>query len=191
MNEDDSTHQSIELLPEQIENQDRRLKKIEKTVSAKHLESKTEKELKEAESLGAQQPCEIEVQDKLPKRSVNIDNEEDFLKHLLKIEAKDVNLKFVFDHIRNYGICGLMLGIGIKVFEHPDQVSALRAMFDFLAGGLLIALPWGLFALNFYHGLLAFIAIRDAKEVNKYWYLAITILLFFAASKLMLYALNL
>lgn len=121
---------------------------------------------------------------------VNIKTEEDFLKLLLKVDAKDVNLKFVFDHIRNYGICGLMLGIGVKVLAHPDKTNFLGIIFDFLAGGVLFALPWGLFALNFLHGIFAFFAIRDSKEVNKYWYLAITLLLFFSAGKLMMYALN-
>jgi hypothetical protein len=84
-----------------------------------------------------------------------------------------------------------MLGIGVKVLAHPDKTNLLGACFDFLAGGLLFALPWALFALNFAHGISAFFAIRDAKEVNKYWYLAISLLLFFAAGKLMMYALNL
>ena len=122
---------------------------------------------------------------------VKITNEEDFLKLLLKIEAKDVNLKFVFDHIRNYGICGLMLGIGVKVLAHPDEANVLGAFFDYLAGGVLFALPWALFALNFFHGISAFFAIRDAKEVHKYWYLAVCLFLFFPAGKLMMYALNL
>jgi hypothetical protein len=121
---------------------------------------------------------------------VNITTEEDFLKLLLKVEAKDVNLKFVFDHIKNYGICGLMLGIGVKVLAHPDKTNFLGAFFDLLAGGVLFSLPWVLFALNFGHGILAFFAIRNAKEVNKYWYLAICISLFFPAGKLMMYALN-
>lgn len=121
---------------------------------------------------------------------VNITTEEDFLKLLLKVEAKDVNLKFVFDHITNYGICGLMLGISVKVLAQPDKTNFLAAMFDLLAGGLLFALPWCLFALNFFHGISAFFAIRESKEVNKYWYLAITLLLFFLAGKLMMYALK-
>lgn len=127
----------------------------------------------------------------MSQQPVNITNEEDFLKLLLKVEAKDVNLKFVFDHIRNYGICGLMLGIGVKVLAHPDKSSFLGVFFDLLAGGLLFSLPWVLFALNFFHGISAFFAIRDAKEVNKYWYLAVCLLLFFPAGKLMMYALNL
>ena len=127
----------------------------------------------------------------MSKQPVNITNEEDFLKLLLKVEAKDVNLKFVFDHIRNYGICGLMLGIAVKVLAHPDKSNVLGAFFNFLEGGLLFSLPWVLFALNFAHGISAFFAIRDAKEVNKYWYLAVSLLLFFSAGKLMMYALNL
>ncbi len=123
--------------------------------------------------------------------SENITNEEDFLKLLLKVDAKDVNLKFVFDHIRNYGICGLMFGIDIKVLVHPDKANFLGAFFDLLAGSLLFSLPWILFVLNFVHGISAFFAIRSVKEVNKYWYLAVNLALFVAAGKLMMYAPNL
>jgi hypothetical protein len=84
-----------------------------------------------------------------------------------------------------------MLGIGVKVLAHPDKTNLLGVVFDFLPGALLFALPWALFALNFAHGIFAFFAIRDAKEVNKYWYLAIILLLLFPAGKLMMYALNL
>lgn len=128
---------------------------------------------------------------------MSIKAEEDLLKHLLKIEAKDVNLKFIFDHIRNYGICGLMVGIGAHVLAHPDKTSFLSAMLDLLAGAALFALPWGLFALNFFHGVLAFLALSNSKDFNdfngfsKFWYLVIYLLLFFAATKLMLFAVHL
>lgn len=124
----------------------------------------------------------------MSKKNVYITTEENLLNHLLKIEAKDVNLKFIFDHIRNYGICGLMLGIGVKVLLHPDKSNSLSTFFDYLSGGFLFALPWGLFVLNFIHGIYGFLAIRDTKETNIYFYLAGILLIFLLTGKLMLYA---
>jgi hypothetical protein len=126
----------------------------------------------------------------MSEEQTGIKSKEDFLKLLLKVEAKDVNLKFIFDHITNYGICGLMLGVGARVFGQSDSGHVFRVFFDMLAGGLLFALGWGLFALNFVHAILAFFRLRDAKEVNRYWYLVTCFLLFLVASRLMIYALK-
>jgi hypothetical protein len=121
---------------------------------------------------------------------LNITTEDDFLKLLFKVEPKDVNLKYIFDHIRNYAICGGMLGISVKVLAKPEGSDFLAVMFHFLAGGILFSMPWILFALNFAHGIFAFCAIREAKEINPYVFVTITFLLFLAACKLMIFALN-
>ena len=119
---------------------------------------------------------------------MNIKHEEDFLKHLLKIDPKDVNIKFIFDHIRNYGICGAMLYVSVKVLANPNKTDVGTVMLDMLAGAVLFALPWFLFALNFVHGIAAFFSLRESKEVNKYLYLFFCFLLGLAAIKLMLFA---
>ncbi|MEF9672548.1 hypothetical protein QNM99_10615 [Pseudomonas sp. PCH446] len=42
--------------------------------------------------------------------------------HLTHIETKDVTLKWVFDHVRNYVICGVLLWAGINAFKLPDTL---------------------------------------------------------------------
>lgn len=116
-------------------------------------------------------------------------SQDQFLGHLLHLEPKDVNLKFVFDHIRNYGICGAMLWVGAKVLaqahKSPDAFSAFT---ELLAGSTLFALPWALFALNFAHGLVAVSKVQNVGRISKVLYIAVSLLLFSAAGKLMLFA---
>lgn len=123
---------------------------------------------------------------------IKIENEENLWEHLLTIEAKDVNLKFLFDHVTYYGICGLMLKISIWVFAYTriniDTIGVVRGMFNYLSGGVLFGLSFGLFALNAGHAFKAYQAIRASKATNLVLYSVVSILLFLAASNLMLYA---
>ena len=116
-------------------------------------------------------------------------SEEQLLQHLLHLETRDVNLEFVFDHIRNYGICGAMLWIGGKVLAQAHNGTDLFGMtMEMLAGATLFALPWLLFALNFGHGVIAVSKLQDLSKISKVAYVLVSLLIFIAASKLMYFA---
>lgn len=83
MTEESVTSPAMEVLPAQIERLDTRLKQIERiagtvesiaengfAAATKYLESKAETERKQAEAEDAQHQREIELQDRLHKRSV-------------------------------------------------------------------------------------------------------------------------
>ncbi|MGA0609443.1 hypothetical protein [Caldimonas sp. KR1-144] len=115
--------------------------------------------------------------------------QDQFLKHILHIEPKDVNLKFIFDHIRNYGICGAMLWAAVKVLtEAGSEPGILERTLTLAAGALLFALPWILFAANFAHGLVAAGKLQKTNRVNIVLYSVLCLVVFAAAGKLMLLA---
>lgn len=113
--------------------------------------------------------------------------QEALLLHLLHLEPKDVNLKFVFDHIRNYTICGGMLWAGVKILATAGQeLTDIGKMFSLLAGGVLFALPWLLFALNLLQGGVAAFRLQESKGMSFWVYISFYLLVFIAASKFML-----
>ena len=91
------------------------------------------------------------------------------LSHLMHVEAKDVTLKFVFDHIRNYAICGALMYGGVRAIT-LKVVLPYTAAVQWLGGGLLIFAALLLFGLNFIHGITAFSKIRNLSTVSKVWY---------------------
>ena len=105
---------------------------------------------------------------------------EKFLSHLMHVEAKDVTLKFAFDHVRNYIICGAILLAGLTTLKL--RTAAPIHSVAFVLGGTTLALSAVLlFFLNFIHGITAFSKIRNFSKVSKAWYVVVTFLLLMGA----------
>ena len=115
--------------------------------------------------------------------------EEAFLNHVLHLEAKDVNVKFLFDHVRNYGIAGATLFAATKILGHASATSnPLIQFWDFLSGGILFALPWALFALNLMNGIVAVARIQKVASISKWVFVLVFVVLALAGLRLMLFA---
>lgn len=111
----------------------------------------------------------------------------DLILHLMHLEAKDVTLKWVFDHVRNYVICGVALWAGIKAFNIPNE-TLVDAITHRIGGCVLLATSLILFSLNMFHGVVGFSKIRDLNSLNKCFYIAGALLVFTAANILFITA---
>lgn len=121
-----------------------------------------------------------------PQDSISQDQ---FLGHVLHLEPKDVTLKFIFDHIRNYGICGAMLWASTKVLASASvQTHFISQLMALLGGSVLLALPWVLFAMNFGQGIMAAFKLQKSSKVSMVLYLGLSIALLAAASQFMMLA---
>lgn len=113
-------------------------------------------------------------------------NQDQALRHLLHLSPKDVTLKFVFDHIRNYAICGGMLYAGTRVVQlNSEHTNCIDYAWNLIAWSVLFALPWLLFALNFAHGVFAAFTLQKADKVRTWVYMIGALIIFIAASKFM------
>lgn len=112
-----------------------------------------------------------------PQQKLSFDK---LLSHLLHTEAKDVTLKWVFDHVRNYIICGVVLWGGIGAFSLPKP-SYIDLVTQSIGGVVLIVSSLLLFALNLFHGVVGVSKIRNLGTIGKYTYLISCLLVLFAA----------
>lgn len=119
-----------------------------------------------------------------PQSKLTMNN---LLLHLMHLEAKDVTLKWVFDHIRNYVICGVVLWAGIKAFSMPNE-TLVDAITHRIGGCVLLATSLILFSLNMFHGIVGLSKIRDLNSINKCFYIAGALLAFTAANILFITA---
>ncbi|MEZ9156984.1 hypothetical protein [Vibrio sp. J383] len=77
----------------------------------------------------------------------------------IRIEGKDVNLKFVFDNIRNIGIAALLFTIGVSVAKGEPLNSLSFVPYSEVVLGIMIAiLGFILMILNLVQGILAVLA---------------------------------
>ncbi|VVM71437.1 hypothetical protein [Pseudomonas fluorescens] len=107
--------------------------------------------------------------------------------HLVHLETKDVTLKWIFDHIRNYVICGVVLWAGVKAFKLPN-VTFFDTFTHYAGGGVLLITALTLFSLNMLHGVVGFAKIRDLKTTSTVFYIIGTLLAFFAGNILFITA---
>lgn len=111
--------------------------------------------------------------------------EEQFINHIVHVVPKDVNVKFIFDHIRNYGIAGGMCWVGAKILKQVSCTpDCFVAWLDYIAGGSLLGLGVVLFFINVAHGIAAAAAVQDFKHVRKWPFTAVTLLIILIAVKL-------
>jgi hypothetical protein len=86
--------------------------------------------------------------------------------NFIKVESKDVNLKFVFDNLRNYGIAALFFYTGVLIFK--NGASSILLDFPYAAGtvGVIIMVTAVILAsLNFIQGTLALHAVKKLSLV--------------------------
>lgn len=100
--------------------------------------------------------------------------------HLLHTEAKDVTLKWVFDHVRNYIICGVVFWAGLGAFKLP-KYTYIDSVTHTVGGATLIIGSLLLFTFNLIHGITGFSKIRNLGTVGKISYITSCFLMLFAA----------
>lgn len=77
----------------------------------------------------------------------------------IRVEGKDVNLKFVFDNIRNIGIAALLFAIGVAVAKGEPLNSLSFMPYSEVVLGIVIAIiGFVLMILNLVQGILAVLA---------------------------------
>jgi hypothetical protein len=103
-------------------------------------------------------------------------------KQVLQVRREQIDIKFIFDHLRNYGICAAIFYAGNHIATNGAQIShspliasAAAIIFQFLA--------FVLFNLNFTHGLFAIRALSD-KPINQWLFSIFTVLSFYMLSEL-------
>lgn len=97
------------------------------------------------------------------------------MENFFKVEEKDVNLKFVFDNLRNYGISALFFFTGVLIFK--NGTSSILLDFPYAAGtvGVIVMFSSLILAImNFIQGTLAILAVKKLSLVP---YFVITICL--------------
>ncbi|ENU4057335.1 TPA: hypothetical protein PPD39_003728 [Acinetobacter baumannii] len=70
------------------------------------------------------------------------------LKKLIDMNPEDINLKYIFDHIRNYGIASTMMIAGLYLWKHPESAFGMILIFSEIWSLLLILLGLFLNVLN-------------------------------------------
>ncbi|WP_426453930.1 hypothetical protein ACPF64_13725 [Acinetobacter sp. KB005] len=105
---------------------------------------------------------------------------ERLLRHILEYDPQKVDLKFIFDHVRNYGIAATVMLLGIYLAKHPETSITLIPSFDILWAILLICIGFLLNILNLVQAIL----ILAKLKLNIVIYFVFSFLLFFITSKL-------
>lgn len=105
---------------------------------------------------------------------------ERFLRHILEVDPQKVDLKFIFDHVRNYGIAATVILVGIYLAKHPENSMTLIPSFDIFWAILLICIGFLLNTLNLVQAIL----ILAKLKLNIVIYFIFSFLLFFITSKL-------
>ncbi|MDV7445821.1 hypothetical protein R4534_00590 [Acinetobacter baumannii] len=105
---------------------------------------------------------------------------ERLLRHILEYDPKKVDLKFIFDHVRNYGIAATVMLLGIYLAKHPETSITFIPSFDILWAVLLICIGFLLNILNLVQAIL----ILAKLKLNIIIYFIFSFLLFFITSKL-------
>ncbi|WP_335975503.1 hypothetical protein [Acinetobacter calcoaceticus] len=105
---------------------------------------------------------------------------ERFLRHILAYDPQKVDLKFIFDHVRNYGIAATVMLLGIYLAKHPETSITLIPSFDILWAILLICIGFLLNILNLVQAILILAKLKLHIAI----YFIFSLLLFFITSKL-------
>lgn len=71
------------------------------------------------------------------------DKSSPILKKLIDMDPEDISLKYIFDHIRNYGIASTMMIAGLYLWKHPE--SAFGIILSFSDFWSLLLILFGLF----------------------------------------------
>ncbi len=100
------------------------------------------------------------------------------LEHLLAIEPAEIRLKWVFDHVTNYGVAAIVMITGFYLFKHGSAVDPLPCA-GVVFGSLLLIFGLLLMVLNIAQPVYA----MAKQKVPMAPYMIISIIIFLAASE--------
>lgn len=101
-----------------------------------------------------------------------------FLDHILHINEKDLNLKFIFDHIRNYGIAASVVAIGLFLIKHGTSYTVFPKS-GIIFGIALITFGFILLILNLMQPIWAMVQ----HKIKMLPYLIMSLLFFLTANE--------
>jgi hypothetical protein len=105
------------------------------------------------------------------KKPVDPENYPEFF----RVYPKDVNLKFVFDNLRNYGIAAVLFYTGILILKNGTTGTLLAFPYAAgITGGIVMLSAFVLAVLNFMHGIVAMLVVRPWRTIP---YVAVAMLL--------------
>ena len=107
---------------------------------------------------------------------------QEFAKNLFTVRRDQVDLKLIFDHLRNYLICGAVFYAG-NVLVSQAAVGNKLPYFGMVTVWFLQVLAFLLSSLNFTYGLFAVRALSE-KPWNPWLFAVFTVCLFFAFQQL-------
>ena len=107
---------------------------------------------------------------------------EKLAEQMLHVRREQVDIKFLFDHLRNYGICAAIFYAGNHIAANGAQISH-SAYIASAAAIIFQLLAFVLFNLNFTHGLFAVRALSD-KPINQWVFSVFTVLSFYILAEL-------
>ncbi|HFD2142370.1 hypothetical protein ACT4X4_17725 [Acinetobacter baumannii] len=102
------------------------------------------------------------------------------LKQLLEVDPNKIDLKFIFDHVRNYGIAATVMIAGFYLAKHPQESITLLPSFDIFWAIFLIILGLILSIFN----LTQAIWIMTKLKLSRNIYFLFSFILFFGTTKL-------
>jgi hypothetical protein len=100
------------------------------------------------------------------------------LEHLLAVEPAEIRLKWVFDHVTNYGVAAVVMITGFYLFKHGSTVDPLPCA-GIVFGSLLIILGLVLSVLNIVQPIYA----MAKQKIPMVPYMIVSIIIFLAASE--------
>ncbi|ENV51422.1 MULTISPECIES: hypothetical protein [Acinetobacter] len=102
------------------------------------------------------------------------------LKQLLEVDPSKIDLKFIFDHVRNYGIAATVMIAGFYLAKHPQESMTLLPSFDIFWAIFLMILGLVLSIFN----LTQAIWIVAKLKLPMFLYFLFSFILFFGTTKL-------
>jgi hypothetical protein len=96
---------------------------------------------------------------------------------MFMVRREQIDIKFLFDHLRNYGICAAIFYAGNHIATHGAQISH-SAFIASAAAIIFQLLAFVLFNFNFTHGMFAVRALSE-NPINKWLFSIFYVLSFY------------
>ena len=98
---------------------------------------------------------------------------EAIVRQLLRVDDRDASLKGIFDHFRNYAICGGVLAVATVLGKSREPL-------ELVAAGILVVIFFALLALNIAQGLV----LVSALGISRWAGIALGIIMLFVFGQL-------
>lgn len=89
-------------------------------------------------------------------------NRKTFRQRFIDVDDNEINLKFLFEHIKNYLVCATVFFSAIYVISASETVIGIPG-FGVISGSILCLIAVGLFGLNLLQGMHAVIVFFKLK----------------------------